>query len=174
MKWVEKTLKDMLDEIGNATLIKSDRIIPIIYYPTDSTFSSKQIEIGKSEKYSWLWQYEKELANFIKEKNLPKDIKVGTDVSGGSEHVVHPITGALTSVFKQGYDAVGKRKIFDVPIYLDVYNGNGGIVFTVSSDLEIKITYDNSHEDKKAPNCEISEEGNRINIAYNYITLNQK
>ncbi len=169
MKFVKKTLKDMLDEIGNAEIIRFDTIIPSSYYPEDP---KELIQKGDLKKYSWLWQYEKELTNFIKKQSLPIKIELGTSVNQNG-YVTYPINGAITSVFKQNSDLVGEREIFNIPIHLDVYRGDKGIVFTVSSDLGNKVTYDDSHDDKKAPH-EISEEKDRINVAYSFEVANDQ
>ncbi|MAG50697.1 hypothetical protein CL621_03630, partial [archaeon] len=122
--------------------------------------------------YSWLWQYEGELTNFIKEQNLPIKIELGTSVNQDG-YITYPISSAITSVFKQGSDSIGEGEIFDIPMHLDIYKGDKGIVFAVSSDLGNKVTYDDSHADKKAP-YEISEEMDRINISYSFKVEDKK
>lgn len=178
MVCVDKTLEGMLAEIGNARKIKSDTVVPLDLYPTDPDERAKAFQ--KSADAHWLWEYSARLGDYILDLGLPIEIKFG-------RLETNPVQSAMENALYHGHRTGEKSCNMKLPIQVDVYQGEHGIVFTVSDsgegfDLKEVVQKKRSRQryfsasngdgikvfdDPYAP-WQVSGEQSRLNIMYKF------
>ncbi len=177
MVCVNKKLEEMLGEIGNPRKVKSDFIVPFNFYSLDFH------EFQEEGEFHWLRQYETQLTEFLRGLSLPIELKF--DRTSDT-----PVQSALENAYVHALGTGGKTGNMKMPIQLELYVGNKGVVFSVIDagngfDFQEVVRKKRAHE-KYFNACrgngievydaqmdchgnvpyEVSGEGNRINIKY--------
>jgi len=189
MVCVNKTLDQMLEEIGNPHKIRSDTIVPSDYL-LDSSLQDSYTQYA--DRYRWLGRYETELASFLRTLDLPVNISLG--VRGHMDNMGYlgtcgewdPLSLAFENAFGRGHNYN-----YALPINLEIYLGDKGIIFTVTDSgtgfdfweiVQKKrkgqtyfrtggygfFIYDLPFDDNDNIPFEVSKEGNSIIIMYSF------
>jgi anti-sigma regulatory factor (Ser/Thr protein kinase) len=180
MACVNKTLKGMLAEVGNARKIKSEEIVPFSYYGDNPG------EIFQEHgEFYWLRQYEASLTRFLETLKLPINLRFIPETTS-------PVQSALENAYVHATGDGGKTGNMKSPINVDVFLGDEGIVFVVTDTgkgFDLMEVVRNKRNGKKYFNAcrgngilvydqqidaqgrvpyQVSGEGNRINVMYKF------